>query len=95
MMDMKSSRLCMFAASDRNKGQWISLEKLSLRPEQPVKVWLKDLEIPVLLCKLAFTDKDGSTGELYLAGNNLELSTGEFQTLYKKTVECGGISQIA
>jgi hypothetical protein len=27
-MDMKSSRLCMFAASDRNKGQWISLEKL-------------------------------------------------------------------
>jgi hypothetical protein len=54
LMDMKSNRLCMFARSDRNKGQWSSLNKLPLTPEQPVKVWLKDLEIPVLLCKLVF-----------------------------------------
>jgi hypothetical protein len=42
LMDMKSNRLCMFAATDRNKGQWSSLDKLSLAPEQPVTVWLKD-----------------------------------------------------
>ena len=84
LMDMKSNRLCMYATSDRNKGQWSSLDKLSLTPEQPVKVWLKDLEIPVLLCKLVFTNKDGSTGEMYLASNNLELSTEQFKTLYKK-----------
>jgi transposase len=84
LMDMKSNRLSMFATSDRNKGQWSSLDKLSLTPEQPVKVWLKDLEIPVLLCKLVFTNRDGSTGEMYLVTNNLELSTEEFKTLYKK-----------
>ena len=37
-MDMKNNRLCMFTASDRNKSQWSSLDKLSLTPEQPVKV---------------------------------------------------------
>jgi hypothetical protein len=84
LMDMKSNRLCMFATSDRNKGRWSSLDKLPLTPEQPVQVWLKDLEIPVLLCKLVFTNKDGSTGEMYLVSNNLELSTEEFKTLYKK-----------
>jgi hypothetical protein len=84
LMDMKSNRLCMFATSDRNKGQWSRLDKLSLTPEQSVQVWLKDLEIPVLLCKPVFTDRDGLTGEMYLAINNLELSTGDFKTLHKK-----------
>jgi hypothetical protein len=83
-MDMKSNRLCMFAMSDRNKGMWSSLDKLPLTPEQSVKVWLKDLDIPVRLCKLVFTNKDGSTGEMYLVTNNLERSTEEFKTLYKK-----------
>jgi hypothetical protein len=32
------------------------------------------LEIPVLLCKPVFTNRDGSTGEMYLVSNNLELS---------------------
>jgi hypothetical protein len=84
VMDMKSNRLCMLATEDRNKGQWTNLDKLSLQPEQPVKVWIKDLEIPVLLCKFVFTNKDGSTGEQYLVSNDLELSAEEFQTLYKK-----------
>jgi hypothetical protein len=58
VMDMKSNRLCMFATQDRNKGQWTSLDKLPLQPEQPVKVWIKDLEIEVVLCKFVFTNKD-------------------------------------
>ena len=45
---------------------------------------LKDLEIPVLLCKPVFTNRDGSTGEMYLVSNNFELSIEEFKTLYKK-----------
>jgi hypothetical protein len=84
LMDMKSNRQCMFATSDRNKGQWSSLDKLSLTPEHPVQVWLKDMEIPVHLCKLVYTNRDGSTGEMYLVSNNLELSTEEIKTLYKK-----------
>jgi hypothetical protein len=84
IMDMKSNRQCMFSTQDRNKGQWTSLDKLPLQPEQPVKVWIKDLEIEVLLCKFVFTNKDDSTGEMYLVSNDLELSAEKFQTLYKK-----------
>jgi hypothetical protein len=84
IMDVKSNRLCMFSTEDRNKGQWTNIDKLSLQPEKPVKVWLKDLEIEVLLCKLVFTNKDDSTGEMYLVSNDLELSADNFRTLYKK-----------
>jgi len=84
VMDIKSNRLCMFSTEDRNKGRWTSMDKLPLQPEQPVKVWIKDLEIEVLVCKFVFTNKDGSTGEMYLVSNNLTLSAEKFQTLYKK-----------
>jgi hypothetical protein len=84
VMDIKSNRLCMLSTQDRNEGQWTNLDKLSLKPEQPVKVWIKDLEIPVLLCRFVFTNKDGSTGEMYLASNDLDLSAEQFQSIYKK-----------
>jgi hypothetical protein len=84
IMDMKSNRLCMFSTENRNKGQWTGLDKLALQPEQPVKVWIKDLEVEVLLCKFVFTNRDGSTGEMYLVSNDLTLSSEKFQTLYKK-----------
>jgi hypothetical protein len=84
VMDVKSNRLCMFATEDRNKGGWTNLDKLSLQVEQPVKVWIKDLQIEVLVCKFVFTNKDGSTGEVYLVSNDLELSAESFKTLYNK-----------
>jgi hypothetical protein len=84
VMDMKGNRKRMFATQDRNKGEWTSLGKLPLQPGQPVKVWIKDLEVEVVLCKFVFTNKDGTTGEMYLVSNDPELSAGNFRTLYKK-----------
>ena len=84
VMDVKSNRLCMFCTQDRQKGQWTSLDKLPLQTEQPVKIWIKDLQIEVLVCKFVFTNKDGSTGEMYLVSNDLCLSAEKIQTLYKK-----------
>jgi hypothetical protein len=84
VMDIKSNRLCMPAAQDRNEGQWTNLDKLSLQPKQLVLVWIKDLDIPVLLCRFVFTNKDDSTGEMYLVSNDLDLSDEQFQSIYKK-----------
>jgi hypothetical protein len=84
VMSIKSNRLCMFSTQDRNRGRWTSLDKLSLQPETPVKVWIKDLEIEVLLCKFVFTNKGDSTGEMYLVSNDLDLSADKIITLYKK-----------
>jgi hypothetical protein len=83
-MTEAGSKLTGSGSQERNKGQWTSPDKLPLQPEQPVKVWIKDLETAVILCKFVFTNKDGSTGELYPASNSLGLSSGKFQTLYKK-----------
>lgn len=84
LMDVKSNRLCLFGDQDRNKAGWRNLDELPLIPKQPVKVWLKDLEIPVLLYKQVFINKDGSKGEMYLVTNNLELPAEDFEALYKR-----------
>jgi hypothetical protein len=84
IMDTKSNRLCMLSTQDRNKGQWTSLDKLPLIPKQPVKIWIKDLKIEVIVCKFVFKNKDGSTGERFLVSNDLELAADKFETLYKK-----------
>ena len=84
MMNIKSNRLVALSQEDRSAGRWININELNLKSEMPVKVYLKDLEIPVLLYKQVFTNKDNITGEMYLVTNNLELSSDDFETLYKK-----------
>ena len=84
LMDMKSNRLIALSQKDRSAGNWIRLDELDITPKTPVKVFLKDLEIPVLLCKQVFTNKDHSAGEMYLVTNNLKLSSDDFDTFYKK-----------
>ena len=86
VMDVKSNRLCMLATEDRNKGAWTNLDKLSLQPKQPVKIWIKDLEIPVFLCPFVFTNKDDSNGEMYLITNDLNLSAEGFQIAMKNKI---------
>jgi hypothetical protein len=43
LMDRKSNRLCQFAASDRTKCLWSSLDQLPLIPEQPRESMAKGL----------------------------------------------------
>jgi hypothetical protein len=84
VMDIKSNRLIALSQKDRSAGNWIRLDELNIDPNTPVKVFMKDLEIQVLLCKQIFKNKDGSTGEMYLVTNNLRLSSDDFETFYKK-----------
>lgn len=84
LMDMKSNRKVALSQKDRSAGNWILLHQLEVKSEFPVKVFLKDLEIPVLLYKQVFKNKDGSTGEMYLVTNNLTAVSDDFQILYKK-----------
>lgn len=81
---MKSNRLVMDEKLDRNKGQWTNLETFKLTENTPTKVWIKDLEFYVLVCKQVFTNKDGSVGVRFLVSNDLNLSADYFTTLYKK-----------
>ena len=84
LMDIKSNRLVALSQEDRSAGKWINIEELNINAKTPTKVFLKDLEIPVLLCKQVFKNKDESTGIMYLVTNNLKLSADDFETFYKK-----------
>ena len=81
---MKSNRNAALSEQDRNNGQWTRIDELDIPDNTPVKVWLKGLEIPVLLTKQVFKNKNQSTGVRFLVSNDLSLSNDDFLTLYKK-----------
>ena len=82
IFDLKSNRLATLG--DRNKPNWQNINKLDLQAFKPTKVWLKDVELAILLIKQVFTNKDGSTGIRYLATNNLNLTSDDFNDIYKR-----------
>ena len=84
IFDLPINRKGARTDADRNNGQWTRIDELDLATDTPTKVWLKDLEIPLLLCKQVFTNKDNSLGVRYLVSNDLNLSKEQFATIYKK-----------
>jgi hypothetical protein len=84
IFDLKDNRLAALSEQDRNRGEWTRIDQLELPGNTPVAVWLKDLEIPVLLFKQVFKNQDNTTGARFLVSNQSDLSADEFITLYKK-----------
>jgi hypothetical protein len=84
IFDMKSNRLSALSENDRNAGRWTRIDELNIPDNTPVKVWLKDLEFPLLLIRQVFKNKDLSTSVRLLVSNDFNLSEDDFMTLYKK-----------
>ena len=83
IFDMKSNRMAALSEEQRNSGQWTRVDELDIPDNTPVKVWLKDLEIPLLLTKQVFKNKN-PTGVRFLVSNDFGLPDDGFTTLYKK-----------
>ena len=81
---LKSNRTLALSEMEKSQGPFIKIEELDLQTNQTYKVWLKGLDFPTLLVKQIFTNKDGSTGVLYLITNDLELSYSDICTICKK-----------
>lgn len=81
---LKSNRTLALSEAEKLQGKFKKIEELDLQTNQTYEVWLKGLDFPVLLVKQIFTNKDGSTGVLYLITNDLELSYTEICTIYQK-----------
>ena len=82
IFDLKSNRKSMLG--DRNKPNWTNVSILELQANTPTLVWLKDVELPILLFKQVFTNKDNSTGVRYLVSNKLDLTSNDFISIYHK-----------
>jgi hypothetical protein len=84
IFELKENRLITDSEKKRNAGVFERLEHADVPEKKPVKVWIKDLEFPVLLFKQVFENKDGTQGQRYLVSNDFALTDVQFTALYKK-----------
>lgn len=81
---LKSNRMVALSKEEKLQGKFLKAEELDLQPNRTYKAWVKGLDYPVLLLKQVFTNKDGTSGELYLVTNDLSLPYEAITTIYQK-----------
>jgi IS4 transposase len=69
---------------DKKQGSFTRIDSLNWSEHKLVRGWLKGLDFPVLIHRQVFTNKDGSTGILYLACSDLEYNVSQIEAIYKK-----------
>jgi DDE superfamily endonuclease len=85
IMPLKTNRqVCFFGCSSKGQKEYVPVKSLELEEGIPVKIWLKGYNIPLLLCKQIFKNKDGSTGVLYLAASDLTATYSDMTTTYQR-----------
>lgn len=85
IFDLKANRLAATSPENRNKGRFVSIDELELPENTPVRLYLKDLEIQISVCKQVFRNEDSEVqGVRYLASNDFKLAADDFAALYKK-----------
>lgn len=81
---LKSNRTVALSYEKKLEGRFSRIDALTLPEHQPVQGWIKGLDFPVLLLRQVFTNKDGSTGTLYLACSDLTCDGDTIETIYQK-----------
>jgi len=81
---LKTNRLAAVSEEDRQANRFTPIEELSWQEETIFTGWLKDVPFPVLLVRQVFTNKDGSTGMLYLACSDTTVTRGLILSTYQK-----------
>jgi hypothetical protein len=79
---IKSNRKVALTAKDKLNGQFKKVSELEWQRNQTRIVYLQGMDFPVLLAKQVFTNKDRSTGELFLVSNDLNLTFTELFETY-------------
>lgn len=81
---LKSNRLVALTEEDRAKGRFVRIDQIEWPEQKAMTGWLKGLGFPVRLVRQVFTNKDGSTGILYLACSQLAADWDTTTTIYQK-----------
>ena len=69
---LKPNRTAALSYEGKLQGNFSRIDSLELPEHQAVQCWLRGLDFPVQLVRQVFTNKDGSTGTLYLASSDLD-----------------------
>ena len=89
---LKSNRTVALSYEDKRQGNFSRIDALNLPERDPVQAWIKGLDFPVLLLRQVFTNKDGSTGTMYLACSDLTCDGRNHRNDLSETVESGDVS---
>jgi hypothetical protein len=81
---LKSNRLAAVSAEDYESNRFTPIEELPWQEETLFTGWLKDVPFPVLFVRQVFTNKDGSTGILYLACSDTTVTRKLILATYQK-----------
>jgi hypothetical protein len=84
IMAIKSNRTVAVSEKDKKQGRFARIDSLSWSSQESVRGWLKGLDFPVLIHRQVFTNKDGSTGILYLACSDFNCNVTQLEAIYKK-----------
>lgn len=84
VMALKSNRTVALSLEDKRQGRFVRVDALPLEEGTVVQAYIKGLSFPVVLARQVFTNKDGSTGVLYLASSDLLIDYDRLSTLYQK-----------
>jgi hypothetical protein len=81
---LKSNRLVALTEEDRKNKRFTRIDQIEWPGQGVVTGWLNGLKFPVCLARQIFTNKDGSSGVLYLACTRLTADWNTITTIYKK-----------
>ena len=81
---LKENRKVALSEEDKQKGRFVRLDALEIKPFTVREVYLKEVPFPLLLCKQVFTNEDGTSGVLYLVSSDTTLTSDQMQTYHKR-----------
>ena len=81
---LKSNRLVALSENDKKNKRFTRIDNLAFPEKGIVQGWIKGYTDPVSLVRQVFTNKDGSTGTLYLVCSDLTCDDDAITTTYKK-----------
>jgi DDE superfamily endonuclease len=94
IMPLKSNRKVALSLEDKKRGDYERVASLELEPATVRKVYLEQVEFPLLLVKQVFKNEDGSEGVLYLVSSDLTLEYERLTTIYQRRWKVGEVSQV-
>jgi len=84
VMPVKSNRKVALSEQDKQSARYVAVSTLALPEAETRRVWLEEVNFPLLLAKQVFINEDGSMGTLYLVTSDLTRNYEQITSLYQK-----------
>ncbi|MBL4764704.1 MAG: hypothetical protein JKX67_05425 [Colwellia sp.] len=83
LLALKSNRLIALSKEDKLQGRFVRIDSLDWS-DSLICGWVKGMDLPIILHRQIFKNKDDSEGILYLISNDIELDKEPMETIYQK-----------